>query len=99
MVKVGVVANFQFKAGQDEAVERFFRDGKVVVEGRPATTGWYAFREGPNRYGAFAVFATETDRDALLAAGGPRAATTNADLFERPPTFEKVDIVAAREPL
>ena len=32
----------------------------------------------------------------LLAAGGPRASRQNADLFEHPPSFEKVDIVAAR---
>jgi hypothetical protein len=38
------------------------------------------------------------DREALLAAGGPRSSTMNADLFEQPPTFQMVDIVASREP-
>ncbi len=98
MVNVGVVAHFEFKAGQDDAAEQFFRNGLVVVEGQPETTLWYAFRDGANTYGAFAVFASEEDREALLAAGGPRASTANASLFEQPPTFRKVDIVAAREP-
>ncbi|HEX3621534.1 MAG TPA: hypothetical protein VHT97_04385 [Acidimicrobiales bacterium] len=99
MVKVGVLAHFEFKAGHDQAVEDFFRNGRIVVEGQPASTLWYAFRDGPTSYGAFAAFASETDRDALLAAGGPKASAANAGLFERPPTFQKVDIVAGREPL
>lgn len=98
MAKVGVVAHFEFKAGKDEDAEQFFRNGLVVVEGQPASTLWYAFRDGANSYGAIAVFANEEDREALLAVGGPRESTANADLFEQPPTFRKVDIVAAREP-
>jgi hypothetical protein len=97
MVMVGVLARFEFKAGREAAAQEFFDNGRLVVEAQPATTVWYAFRLGTTTYGAFAVFADETDREALLAAGGPKSSRTNADLFERPPTFEKVDIVAARE--
>jgi hypothetical protein len=66
------------------------------VEGQPETTQWFAYRLGATTYGAFAVFANDEDREALLLAGGPRASRANADLFERAPLFEKVDIVAAR---
>lgn len=93
---VGVLATFEFKPGDQAAVERFFRQGQLVVEGQPESTQWFAYRVGATTYGAFAVFANEHDRDALLSAGGPRASRENADLFERAPTFEKVDIVAAR---
>jgi len=98
MATVGVVAHFEFKPGHEAEVESFFQDGKLVVDGQPATTLWFAFRLGLTTYGAFAAFANEADRDALLAAGGPKSARTNAHLFERPPSFEKVDIVAARTP-
>jgi hypothetical protein len=96
MATVGVVATFEFKAGNDVAVERFFRDGQLTVEGQPATTLWFAYRLGPTTYGAFAAFASNEDRAALLAAGGPKASRDSAALFERPPTFQEVDIVAAR---
>ncbi len=97
MVMVGVLAQFEFKAGEEAGAREFFDNGRLIVEEQPATTVWYAFRSGPTTYGAFAVFSDEADRDALLSAGGPKSARTNADLFERPPTFEKVEIVAARD--
>lgn len=96
MVTVGVLAKFEFKPENEAAVERFFRQGLLVVEGQPATTQWFAYRSGPTSYGAFAVFANEEDRDALLSAGGPKSSAENAELFEYAPSFEKVDIVAAR---
>jgi hypothetical protein len=97
MATVGVLARFEFKIEAAAAAEEFFESGRLVVEGQPTSTRWYAFRISPTTFGAFAVFATEADRDALLAAGGPRASRANEDLFTQLPSFEKVDIVAARE--
>jgi hypothetical protein len=95
---VGVLARFEFHAGHEEEVGRFFAEGRVIVEGQPASTGWYAARVGPSTYAAFAVFATEADRDALLAAGGPVLSRTYGHLFAAPPTFDKVDIIEHRAP-
>jgi hypothetical protein len=95
---VGVLAKFEFVAGHEEEVSRFFAEGRVIVEGQPASTGWYAARLGPSTYAAFVVFATEGDRDALLAAGGPVLSKTYGHLFAVPPTFDKVDIVEHRAP-
>ena len=97
MVTVGVLAHFTFKAGSESAAEQFFQNGRIVVDQQPATTVWFAFRLGPTTYGAFAAFASDEDREALLSAGGPKMAQSNSDLFERPPSFERVDIVAARQ--
>lgn len=94
---LGVIARFEFAVGHEAAAQEFFDNGRLVVETQPSTTRWYAFRVGPTTYGAFAVFADEADREALLAAGGPKSARTNAGLFAGPPTFEKVDIVATRD--
>jgi hypothetical protein len=38
MVTVGVLAKFEFKPGNEAAVERFFRQGQLVVEGQPETS-------------------------------------------------------------
>jgi hypothetical protein len=93
---VGVLARFDFEPGNEAFAEQFFAAGRLVVEGQPATTMWFAYRLGANEYGAFAAFASEADRDALLSAGGPRLAAENRDRFARPPSFQKFDILTAR---
>ena len=97
MTTLGVLAHFEFEPDREAEAGRFFAAGAAVVADQPVTTRWYAFRLGPATYGAFAVFASEADREALLASGGPKSSRANADLFARPPTFEKVDVVAARD--
>ena len=98
MAMVGVLAKFEFLSGHEQEIGRFFAEGRTIVEGQPATTGWFAARVGPTTYAAFAVFATEADRDGLLAAGGPVLSKTYGHLFAAPPTLDKVDIVEYRLP-
>ena len=98
MAMVGVLARFEFLPGHEEEIGQFFAEGRTIVEGQPATTGWYAARLGPTSYAAFAVFATEADRDSLLAAGGPALSKTYGHLFAAPPTFDKTDIIERRPP-
>jgi hypothetical protein len=98
MVKVGVLARFEFLPGYDDEVVQFFATGRGIVEGQPRSTGWYAFRTGPHTYSAFAVFDNEADRDALLAAGGPVLSKRFGHVFADPPTFDKVEVVESRTP-
>ncbi len=96
MITVAVLARFEAKPGNEAQIQRFFDGGLEIVKGQPATTMWVALRTGPTTYGAFAALANETDRDALLAAGGPKLSREFAGLFVRPPTFEKADVLKAR---
>src|SRR5258708_37493389 len=98
MVTVGALARFEFKPGNEAAIERFFQDGQPIVQRQPVSTLWFGFRLGPTTYGAFGAFANEEDRHALLSTGGPVLAKKNAELFAQPPIFEKVDILAAKLP-
>jgi hypothetical protein len=98
MITVAVLARFEAKPGNEAHIQRFFDSGLEIVEGQPSTTMWVAFRTGPTSYGAFAAFADEADRDALLAAGGPKLSREFAGLFVRPPSFEKADVLKARLP-
>ena len=95
---VGVVARFEFLPGNEGEVGEFFAAGKAIVEGQPASTGWFAIRVDATNYMAFACFASEADREALLAAGGPALSRQAKHLFAGPPSFERVDVVAARLP-
>ena len=96
MVTVGVLARFEFKVDDESAAEQFFRGGRAIVDRQPATTVWFAYRLGPGVYGAFAAFASDEDRQALLSSGGPKLAAAQAGLFVRPPTFELANVVATR---
>jgi hypothetical protein len=98
VTQVGVVARFEFESGNEAAVDDFFRSGREIVERQPASTVWFAYRLGPTSYGAFAAFATDDDRQALLSAGGPQLSRDNAALFAAPPSFEQVDIIESRQP-
>jgi hypothetical protein len=92
MVTVGVLARFDAHPGLESEVERFFKEGLAIVKRQPATT-WFAFRLGPTTYGAFATFANEEDRTALLSTGGPMSAKRHSGLFAQRPTFEKFDVL------
>jgi len=95
VVTVGVLARFEFKIDDESAAELFFSGGQPIVDRQPAATVWFAYRLAPGVYGAFAAFANDEDRQALLSSGGPREAAANAGLFARPPSFELVDIIRA----
>jgi hypothetical protein len=97
MSGVGVVARLGVAEGSEAVIEQFFGDGRATVDASQLdTTVWFAFRI-PTSYGAFAWFADEEDRQALLSAGGPKASRENAGLFVRPPTFGLVDVLSDRQ--
>lgn len=74
----------------------FFRQGLPIVETQPDTTAWFAYRVSDTTYGAFAAFATDEDREALLASGGPQLSQKYQHLFTARPSFEKIDVLETR---
>jgi quinol monooxygenase YgiN len=98
MLTVGVLARFEFKPGNEPDVERFFQEGLAIVQQQKASTVWFALRLGPTTFGAFAAFTNEEERHTLLSVGGPAVAQRYSSLFAQPPTFEKVDVLAAKLP-
>jgi hypothetical protein len=99
MVTVGVIARFEVKPGLEQDAAAFFKEGPPTVEVQPSTTVWFAFRVSETTYGAFAAFANEQDREALLAIGGPQISRRYTHLFAVPPSFEKVDVLEASQGL
>lgn len=96
VVNVGVLAKFEAKPGSGAEMADFFTEGLPLVEAQPETTVWFAFRLSETTYGAFAAFANDRDRDALLSAGGPQLSEKYRHLFTSPPTFDEVDLLEAR---
>ncbi|MEA2269877.1 MAG: hypothetical protein QOC64_2487 [Solirubrobacteraceae bacterium] len=99
MVKVGLFVRLEAKAGREEEVESFLKEGLRLVDEEPATIVWFAFRFGPSTFGIFDAFPDDEGRQAHLAgrvasALGEKAST----LLAEAPSIERFDVLAAKIP-
>ena len=99
MVKLALFVQLEAKPGKEAAVEDFLYGGLPIVEQEPATTAWFALRLGPRRYGIFDTFPDEAGRQAHLTGRVAAALMEKAgELLAKPPSIEKVDVLAAKLP-
>jgi len=97
MVKVGLFVRLEAKAGKEKDVETFLRGGRALVDQEPATTAWFAIRLGPSTFGIFDVFPDDSGRQAHLSGAVAKALMSKAsELFAKPPSIEKADVLAAK---
>jgi quinol monooxygenase YgiN len=99
MVNVALLVRLEAKPGKEADVERFLRGGLSLVQEEPATAAWFAIRMGPSTFGIFDAFPDESGRQAHLSGRVTAALAEKAsELFAKPPTIEKVDVLAAKLP-
>lgn len=99
MVKLALFVRIEAKPGKEADVEKFLRDGLPLVQEEPKTTAWFGIRLGPSTFGIFDAFPDEAGRQAHLSGKVAAALQEKAsELFEQPPTIEKVDVLAAKLP-
>ena len=99
MVKVALFVRLEAKPGKEKEVENFLLSGLPLVQAEPATTAWFGIRLGPSTFGIFDAFPTEAGRQAHLTGQVAAALMAKAaDLFAKPPSIEKVDVLAAKLP-
>ena len=64
-----------------------------------ATVAWFGIRLGPSSFGIFDVFPDEAGRQAHLSGKvGAALMEKVRELFEQPPTIEKIDVLADKLP-
>lgn len=98
-VTVALLVRVEAKPGKERNVEDFLRGALSLVQAEPATTAWFAIRFGPTTFGIFDAFPDDAGRQAHLAGRLAAALTERADeLFARPPTIERLDVLAAKVP-
>jgi quinol monooxygenase YgiN len=98
-VKVALFVRLEAKAGKEAEVEQFLRGGLALVQQEPATTAWFGIRLGPSTFGIFDAFPDEAGRQAHLSGQVAAALMANApELLAKPPSIEKVDVLAAKLP-
>lgn len=99
MVKVALFVRLEAKPGKEEEVESFLLAGLPLVQAEPATTAWFGIRLGPSTFGIFDAFPNEAGRQAHLTGQVAAALMAKAgELFAKPPSIEKVDVLAAKLP-
>ena len=97
MVTVALLVRLEAKLGRESDVEEFLRAALPLVEAEPATTAWFGIRLGPSTFGIFDAFPDEGGRSAHLAGRVAAALGERAsELFAKPPTIERVDVLAAK---
>ena len=97
MVSVALLVRLEARPGKESAVESFLRSGLSIVLEEPATRAWFAIRMGPRTFGIFDAFPDEPGRQAHLSGRVAAALMAKAsELFEKPPSIEKVDVLAAK---
>lgn len=99
MTNVALWVQLEAKKGKETEVERFLRDGLTIVTNEAETITWYALKLGPTSYAIFDTFANNQGREAHLAGRVAEALKEKAsDLFSKPPTIERIDVLAAKLP-
>lgn len=99
MVKVALFVRLDAKPGKEKEIESFLLSGLPIVQAEPATTAWFALRLGPSTFGIFDAFPDEAGRQAHLSGRVAAALMAKAgELLAKPPSIEKVDILAAKLP-
>ena len=99
MVKVALFVRLEAKPGKEKEVESFLLSGLPIVQAEPATTAWFGLRLGPSTFGIFDAFPDETGRQAHLSGRVAAALMAKAgELLAKPPSIEKVDVLAAKLP-
>ena len=98
-VKVGLWVRLEAKPGKEADVQSFLVNALAIVQDEPATTTWYALKLGPSTFGIFDTFPDDAGRQAHLS--GRVAALLKAEtaqLFAKPPSIEKLDVLASKVP-
>ena len=99
MLKVGLFVRLEAKPGKEAEVDSFLKGGLAIVQEEPATIAWFAIRLGPSSFGIFDAFPDDAGRAAHLSGRVAAALLSKApELLSRPPSIEKVDVLAVKLP-
>lgn len=97
MTTVGLFVKLEAKPGKESEVEAFLKGGRAIVLEEPATTAWFAVRFAKSTFAIFDVFPDDAGRQAHLNGRVAAALMAKAaDLLAKPPSIEKIDVLAEK---
>ena len=99
MTRKALFVKLEAKAGKENEVAKFLRDGQGLVAQEPATVAWFGIRLGPTTFAIFDAFPDDAGGDAHLSGKVAKALMKKApELLAEPPKIEKADVLADRLP-
>lgn len=99
MLKLGLFVRLEAKAGKEDEVAAFLKQGLQLANAEATTPLWFALRIGPTTFAIFDSFENESGRQAHL--NGPIAKALMAQaphLLATPPSIEPVEVLGAKLP-
>jgi quinol monooxygenase YgiN len=99
MDKKALFVRVEAKPGKEAEVAKFIESALPLVRAEQQTTAWFGIRLGASSFGIFDAFPDESAREAHLHGKVAEALMAKAsELFSRPPSIEKVDVLAEKLP-
>jgi quinol monooxygenase YgiN len=97
MTTKALFVELEAKAGKEDEVAKFLRDGQGLAQQEPVTTAWLGIRLGPTTFAIFAAFPDDAGRDAHVSGKVAKVLMDKApELLAEPPKIEKADVLADR---
>jgi quinol monooxygenase YgiN len=99
MVKYALFVRLEAKPGKEADVAKFLQAGLELSMRETGTPVWFALKFGPSTFGVFDAFADEAGRQAHLSGAIAQALMAQAsELFSKPPSIERIDVLGAKLP-
>ena len=97
MSKPALYVRLKPKAGKEQEIEAFLKQGATMAQDEPGTIRWFGIREDDGAYSVFDTFEDESAREAHLNGEIAKALMASAEaLFSEPPQINKITIVAEK---
>ena len=99
MLKLGLFVRLEAKAGKEEEVAAFLKQGLQLARAETTTPLWFAVKMGPTTFAIFDSFENESGRQAHL--NGPIAKALMAQaphLLATPPSIEPYEVLGTKLP-
>ena len=99
MLKLGLFVRLEAKAGKEDEVAAFLKQGLQLANAEATTPLWFALRIGPTTFAILDSFENDSGRQAHL--NGPIAKALMAQaphLLATPPSIEPVEVLGAKLP-
>lgn len=97
MLKLSLLARLEAKAGKEEDVAAFLKQGLELANRETTTPLWFALRLGPSTFAVFDAFRDEAGRENHLNGPIAKALMSQAaNLLSTPPVIERADVIGAK---
>jgi quinol monooxygenase YgiN len=99
MDKKALFVRVEARPGKEDEVAKFIEGALPLVRAEQKTTAWFGVRLGASSFGIFDAFPDDSAREAHLHGKVAEALQARAsELFARPPSIEKIDVLAEKLP-